>query len=240
MSCNRSSETEKAADSIIQSSIDQHGGLDRFEHSLIEFDFREYHYRRRKDGGSFLYTRTYADSLGREVFEATNNDSTWRVVEGQYQPLTDSTRFAIYEAINSVIYFALLPYKLTDEAVNSRYVSSAVVGDEPYHKVEVTFDQEGGGADYQDRFLYWFHKESAYLDYLAYTYEVNGGGERFREAYNRRTINGMVFQDYRNYRADSSALPNRAIARFDQLLAEGRITEVSTIALKNVRVELLE
>lgn len=39
------------------------------------------------------------------------------------------------------------------------------------------------------------------MDFLAYEYNVNGGGVLFREAFNSRMIEGMRFQDYINYGA---------------------------------------
>ena len=71
------------------------------------------------------------------------------------------------------------------------------------------------------------------MDYLAYSFHVNGGGTRFRKAINRREINGITFQDYINYTATTEV---ENIADFDQLLKDQKLEEVSIIDLKNVVV----
>ena len=102
--------------------------------------------------------------------------------------------------------------------------------------MEVTFRPEGGGRDYQDRFLYWIHRDRSTVDYLAYSYDVNDGGIRFREAFNPRTVGGVRFADYRNYAPDSVEPRLEALA---QMFEADSLTLVSEIVLDSVRVTLL-
>ena len=69
------------------------------------------------------------------------------------------------------------------------------------------------------------------MDYLAYSYEVDGGGVRFREAYNTRKIGGVLFQDYVNYKH----LKNTDVSTFDILFEKGELKELSRIELENVK-----
>ena len=39
----------------------------------------------------------------------------------------------------------------------------------------VTFAQDGGGRDWQDRYVYWLHPSRHTLDYLAYSYRETPG-----------------------------------------------------------------
>jgi len=95
----------------------------------------------------------------------------------------------------------------------------------------VTFDQEGGGVDHEDVYVYWVHKQDMTVDYLAYSYQVNGGGVRFRSAYNRRKIGGIIFQDYINYKHDKDT----PVSSLDALYETGKLTELSKIELKNIK-----
>ena len=63
------------------------------------------------------------------------------------------------ESLNSVIYFALLPYKLSDKAVKVSYKQDVSILGKDYFEIEVTFDVEGGGKDHDDKFYYWVDKE---------------------------------------------------------------------------------
>jgi hypothetical protein len=157
-------------------------------------------------------------------------------VNGVPVALPESDALAAEGAVNSVVYFALLPYALADAAVQPRLVGADTLSGEPYDLVEVTFRPEGGGRDYQDRFVYWIHHERSTVDYLAYSYEVSGGGARFRAAYNPRTVGGVRFADYRNYAAEPLEPPLEAMGR---LFEADSLDLLSEIVLDDVRVESL-
>ncbi len=127
------------------------------------------------------------------------------------------------------IYLGLLPFRLRDPAVTARYLGEETLDGEPYHRVEVTFEQEGGGRDWQDRYLYWFHTEGGTLDYFAYRYTMGEGGTRFRRAVNRRTVDGILVQDYENLVAPGL----EDIAEYGRASEEGRLEWVSDVVLEN-------
>ena len=234
-----SNKTKPDAANIIEKTIQQHGGT-IYQNSRTDFNFRGTQYTRYYKDGRFRYARSFEDSLKRTVYEAVNNDSTWQTIGGKQQHVADSVMTTIYESINSVIYFGFLPFKLQDLAVHAQYLGTDTLKGKPYHEIEVTFDQAKGGIDHQDRFIYWIHTQAYTLDYLGYYYEVDGGGARFREAYNRRNINGMIIQDYKNYRAEPSSLITRGnIQQFDSLYRAGQLTLVSTVDLNEVSVQPL-
>ena len=111
----------------------------------------------------------------------------------------------------------------------------AVFDGEPYHAVEVTFQQEGGGKDYEDAFVYWFHTERNTMDYFGYSYEVDGGGLRFRKAYNFRTIEGIRFSDFINFKAE---YPKYSVHDLGSLYNQGVLEELSRIENENIQVRL--
>ena len=138
-------------------------------------------------------------------------------------------------SVNSVHYFALLPYGLNDPAVVKTYVGEESLGQKTYHKLEITFMQDGGGKDHDDVFIYWFDVDTYRLDYLAYKYYTDGGGMRFREAFNQRVINGIHLADYENYKPEQPT----ELEKMGQAFESGTLKLLSTIALENVSVELL-
>jgi hypothetical protein len=210
-------------------------GADVLDRADVSFSFRGTPFTVRRDGGAFEYARIVVDS-GDVVRDVLDNDGFRRTVGGRPVTLPEAEARAAEGAVNSVVYFALLPYPLADPAVQSRLVGADTLGGEPYRLVEVTFRPEGGGRDYQDRFLYWIHRDRSTVDYLAYSYDVNDGGIRFREAFNPRTVGGVRFADYRNYAPDSVEPRLEALA---QMFEADSLTLVSEIVLDSVRVTLL-
>ncbi|MEL7534879.1 MAG: DUF6503 family protein, partial [Bacteroidota bacterium] len=138
-------------------------------------------------------------------------------------------------SVNSVLYFIRLPYGLNDPAVNKKYLGEESIKGKKYHKIEVTFEQEGGGKDYDDVFVYWLDQQSHYLDYLAYSYETDGGGLRFRKAFNARTIGGIRFQDYVNYKAELQA--GREAASLGLLYEAAELDSLSSIINENISLQ---
>ena len=136
--------------------------------------------------------------------------------------------------MNSVIYFFQLPKPLEDRAVNPILLNPIEIEGNEYWSLRITFDEEGGGNDFQDEFRYWINKENYHIDYFAYNYLTDGGGTRFRKAKNLRKINGFLFQDYINYK------PQEKIISLDSLplLFEKDSLEIlSIIENKNIKVE---
>jgi hypothetical protein len=224
-SCRR----EPDAREIVNRAIEAHGGK-RYERFHLSFDFRNRHYTARRDGGRFTYERAFSDSTG-QVRDVLNNEGFFREVNGRQVPLTDKKKQAYTASVNSVIYFILLPYGLNDEAVLKKYVGEARIEGRRYHKIEVTFRQEGGGKDYTDTFVYWIDQERHTVDYLAYTNE----GLRFRKAVNPRFVNGIRFADYLNY--ESKLYPNAPVSSLDSLFTAGKLHKLSEIINENMAVK---
>ena len=141
------------------------------------------------------------------------------------------------ESVNSVHYFSILPYGLNDQAVNKKRLEDVYIKDKPYYKIEITFNQEGGGVDYEDVFIYWIDQQSFTIDYLAYTFHVNGGGKRFREVTKKHIVNGRQFVDYNNYKPKNADVK---LSTLDILFLRGELLKISEINLENIQVKLLD
>jgi len=221
------------AQRVVDRAIIAHGG-DEYQNLELEFDFRNYRYRMKRQGGLFAYERIFTDTAGNHIEDKLTNDGFTRKINGKPVALTDERKNAFSNSVNSVFYFALLPYGLNDPAVIKRYVGRSNIGTAVYHVVEVTFEEEGGGEDHTDEFYFWFREDTYYLDYLAYNYETEGGGVRFREAINPRVINGVRFQDYKNFKPMDKLTPLDAL---EQLYVNEDLELLSLIELENIIVK---
>lgn len=226
---------ENPAQAVVDEAIAIHGGA-VLDHAVVAFDFRAFHYTITRDGGRYRYERTFTDSTGAAIHDVLDNEGITRTIDGKPVTLTPEETNRIATPLNSVPYFALLPYNLNDPAVQKRMLGEVTLAGEPYNKIEVTFQEEGGGRDFEDRFIYWFHRDRHTMDYLAYDFHVDDGGTRFREAYNVRTISGVRFADYHNFTSDSLQAPGDPIERYDTLMEQNALDLLSDIVLENVTV----
>ncbi|UZO80811.1 deoxyribose-phosphate aldolase [Aquimarina sp. ERC-38] len=220
-----------SADKIIDKAIEKAGGA-LFDKATIQFTFRGNQYQSWRNLGAYRLERTVIKPEGL-LQDIVSNNGLERYLDHCPQLVTDSLLTRISDGVNSVHYFASLPFGLNAPAVNKKLIGEGTIKYQPYYKVEVTFIQEGGGTDFEDVFLYWIHKENFTIDYLAYQYAVNGGGIRFREAFNPRVIKGIRFVDYKNYKTDDLSI---SLHQLDKLYEAGKLKLLSEINTENIRV----
>lgn len=225
---------ETRAREVIAQAIQAHGG-DLFETGTFHFHFRGADFRVIRENGYF-YQERVREVEGATITEAMTNSGTYRWVNGTQVELGPDDERSLETAVNSVVYFAFLPYRLEDPAVIPRHLGERELEGASYDLVEVTFHQEGGGRDHDDRFLYWFHSVDRTLDFLAYYYHTGESGSRFRKAIHRRTVDGMVVQDYENYSGEMQGEGSgmQALDRYEGLYREGALHLVSEVILEGV------
>jgi len=189
---------------IIDEAIKKHGG-DNYNNAHFAYDFRKNHFEYHYDNGVFRYELHSKDGKTKDIL---TNEGFKRLVNGEELQLPDKKRKAYSNTVNSVHYFVFLPSFLNDAAVNKKLIGETTIKGKEYYKIRVTFDEEGGG----------------------YSFLVNGGGVRFRSAFNKRMIGGILFQDYVNFKHDKDT----PVEELDALFNENKLIQVSQIETENI------
>jgi hypothetical protein len=229
VSCNTSL---KDPQKIIDKAIEASGG-EKYLHSTIEFDFRGRHYVAQREGGKYSYERILIDSV-KTTHDFLTNDGFKREINNTLVEVADSMKVKYTSSVNSVVYFALLPYGLNDAAVQKKFMGETSIDSAEYYIIEISFAQEGGGEDHEDVFMYWINKKDFTIGYMAYSYEeTDGVGLRFRKAYNPRNVNGILFLDYVNLKPKDKT----EITALEDLYKKGELEELSKIELINIQVK---
>jgi hypothetical protein len=230
------SEEKQTVQSIIDKTI-QVSGVAALDDSDLIFTFRDIRYRAIRSYGNFSLIRMITEGEDWTVDSLTNTGFTRRF---NYEVLDvpDSMAVRYSASVNSVHYFSVLPYGLNDLAVKKTLLEAVLIKNKMYDTVKVTFNQDGGGEDFEDVFMYWINKETSKIDYLAYSYnEVDGKGIRFREAYNERYVEGIRFVDYNNYKPKSTSI---SLINLPQLFKKGGLELLSKIELETITVTLIQ
>ncbi|SNZ00688.1 DUF6503 family protein [Flagellimonas pacifica] len=231
VSCKERTKTIFTAQEIVDKSIKASGG-ELYTNNGASFVFRDKKYiSQNVEGKKILKRISILDSV--IIMDIKTNSAFQRFMNDSLVNLPDSISNRYSNSVNSVHYFARLPLGLNDKAVNKELLGEEIIKGKEYHKVKVTFDQAGGGDDFDDTYVYWFNKESFKPDYLAYDFHVNGGGQRFREAYNERYVNGIRFVDYKNYKPKKKGT---GILEIGQLFENGELELLSKIKLSEIEV----
>lgn len=207
------------------------GLIDQFN---ISFDFREFQYARMRSDSGLMKSRKFTNKKGEAIVDTWQGDSLVRTVDGKVIELLEKDQNAYKNSINSVFYFAFLPKALKDPAVNLVLVDEVEIAEKMYYKIKVTFNEEGGGEDFHDIFLYWIGVEDYAMDYMAYQYFTLEGGIRFRAVDQTQEVNGILFKDYLNY-APKENLMNDYMS-VDKVFSNDGMKLVSEIRLENIEV----
>jgi len=225
-----SENTSAKGQKILAKTIKAHGGK-KYDQSGYEFVFRKKTFTFYNNYKDFRYTSTL-NKDGKTIVDELNNFEFLRKENGSLADLTEKQVSGYSNSLNSVIYFATLPNKLKDPSVNVKYKGTASAKGKQYEVLEITFDQEGGGKDHDDVFHYWINSKTNYIDYLAYNYSTGKGGVRFRAAFNPRTVDGIRFQDYINYKAPVGT----PLADLLGMYEREELDELSKILTEDVKV----
>lgn len=200
----------------------------------ISFDFRDRNYISERNKGLFSLERI-TQKEGTNTRDVLTNNGFQRYVDDKPVQVPDSMAIKYSESINSVHYFAMLPYGLNDKAVQKKLLQETSIKGKDYYKVQITFQQDGGGVDYEDVFVYWIHKKNFKIDFLAYEFHVNGGGVRFREVIKETVVEGIRFANYANYKSKKN---DPKVSELDKEFDGDNLIRLSEINLENINVSL--
>ncbi|OUR95077.1 deoxyribose-phosphate aldolase [Flavobacteriales bacterium 34_180_T64] len=232
LNCKEQPEALLNVQTVVDNAIEISGG-ELIDSSSITFNFRDRHYVAKRNNGDYLFARiTTTDSDS--VFDILSNKGFERFINDDLIKVPDSMAVKYSSSVNSVHYFSVLPYGLNDGAVNKKYIGLTKIKGQRFHKIQVTFDKEGGGEDFEDVFVYWINKDTYKTEYIAYSYiEDDGWGLRLREAYNERYVDGIRFVDYNNYKPKAK---NVSVLDMDALFEKNQLQLVSKIELEKITV----
>lgn len=223
---------EPSAEEILAKTIKVYGG-EKIYNSNVAFDFRDKHYKGSYSNGNFKLSRHFSDKLGNKIIDVLTNDNFERSINDSLISVTDKWKTKYSNSINSVFYFFRVPFNLKDPAVILSYLGTSTINGKTYYKLKVAFNEEEGGEDFDDLFVYWISSDSYKLDYFAYEYSTDGGGKRFRKAINQRYENGWLISDFINYKPKSLEIE---IEQYDSYFEEDGFKKLSKIINKNVAV----
>ena len=234
LNCKQEKPEQLSAQAIIDNSIKISGGQ-YITNSNISFKFRAMTYKAIRSSGDYSLIRM--QSSGKDwIVDSLTNTGFRRSINYESVDVPDSMMTKYAASVNSVHYFSVLPFGLNDKAVNKTLLEDVSIKNSDYYTIKVTFDQYGGGEDYEDVFIYWINQDTDKVDYLAYSYDENDGkGIRFRDAYNERFVKGIRFVDYNNYKPNDTTI---ALTDLPLLFENKKLQLLSKIELENIDVTL--
>lgn len=224
---------EYTAQQIVDLSLEK-SGVNKIKNATLSFTFRDKLYEAKRSDGNYEYTKiTKSDTL--LIRDVLSNKGFERYNNNELIILSNKDENRYSNSVNSVHYFSVLPLGLNDKAVNKKLLEPVTIKGKEYYKVQVTFNKDGGGDDFDDIFLYWFNKKTFNLEFLAYKYHTSGGGVRFRDIKKEHFVEGVRLLDYNNYKPMNK---NVDFISIDKLYEEDKLKKVSEILLENIKINL--
>lgn len=218
------------AQKIIDQSIAFYG-MDQLNKKTISFDFRAYHFIVKHNDGNYFYERTFTDDSLGKVRDQLSNRGFVREINGLVTPQSEKDSLKHAAAVNSVVYFVLLPLKLNDGAVRKKYLKTVQIKGKKFDEIEIRFSEDKGGKDHDDVYYFWFDQQDQSMDYFAYS----TGGERFRAVKELKQADGLILQNYINY--ESKKGEKTPLLNYDKLYEKDELVKLSEIILENIKVK---
>ena len=222
----------------IDQAIAHHGG-ELYRQSETELDVCSrsgcYDVLARIRGDAFAYEVSGAAS-GAERHVRWTSDELTLSVNGVPTPIAPAEEKRLCDWVMARVYFPFLPYRLNDPSVLKQDLGFEKWNGNRLRKVKVTFES-GTSTDANDEYLYWLDPESGRVEQFAYSYEVNGGGLRLRQATDFRRVGGLLFSDQINLGIDGAGL---SVDLITPSYVKEKMRHISTVRLKNVEVRLFE
>ena len=225
------SENNFSAQEIIDASI-RVSGVDKIANATLSFNFRDKYYVASRNNGSFELNRVLINNND-TIIDVLSNSGFKRIKNSEPIQIQDAKASKLSESVNSVHYFSILPYGLNDKAVQKKLLGESKIKGDKYYKIEITFSKENGGVDYDDIFIYWIKKENFKIGFVAYRYNTNGGGIRFREVRKEHFIAGISLVDYNNYKPINSSIK---LNNLDRIFQKGELEKISEIKLEDIKI----
>ena len=144
------------AEQIIDEAIDN-SCQENCERAQIAFTFRDRTYKSTWNKGKYQLERTKIDGKN-TIQDVISNEGLKRYINEIETIVNDTMITRISDGVNSVHYFAQLPFGLNNQAVQKKLIGEDSINNNNYYEIEVTFKEEGGGTDFDDVFVYWIHK----------------------------------------------------------------------------------
>ena len=224
-------ENNLSAQEIIDASI-RVSGVDKIANATLSFNFRDKHYVALRNNGRFELNRVFINNND-TIIDVLSNSGFKRIKNSKPIQIQDAKASKFSESVNSVHYFSILPYGLNDKAVQKKLLGESKIKGDKYYKIEITFSKENGGVDYDDIFIYWIKKENFKIGFVAYRYNTNGGGIRFREVRKEHFIAGISLVDYNNYKPINSSIK---LNNLDRIFQKGELEKISEIKLEDIKI----
>ena len=233
--CTSESSSTDPAQRLVDQAIKAHG-VQLFDHASIDFKFRDRYYKSTRTNGKYRYERFW-DENGVLTHDELTNSGFSRLINSKVVNLTSKDIDKFSNSVNAIFYFFALPYNLNDPAVIKEYLGEVTLMEQPYEKVKISFKQnESDRMIHDDIYVYWFHKKNHTLDYMGYSYtEPDESGLRFRQAINRRKVNGMIVQDYINFKPINDSIPI-PVQDLDMAWVGNQMQELSRIVNESVKI----
>ena len=127
LGCKEQAPKNLSASVIIDKAINRAGGA-VLDTAAVSFTFRNTYYKASRDSGMFSLERC-SDAACKDTLDQLTNSDFKRFIDEKQVKVPDSLIASFSGSVNSVHYFAALPYGLNAEAVQAKKVGDAVIAE---------------------------------------------------------------------------------------------------------------
>lgn len=227
------------AERIIARTVVYHGS-EKLNDSRVKFDLFDAHFDILHENGRFSYKWYKENTEGGVEKVKINNKGVFTFQNENWQKLESQDTVMYIMNINGGRFLTLLPHTLNRKSALKKYLGKSTIGNQDYHKIEITYQKDTGGFGHENRFIYWIktNLNEPYIDFIAINFPNpfgDGYAQQFLERKSTRTINGIKFNTYDQYSGHPDI--GTEIEKFEKYFTEDKLSYQFRFQPNNISVE---
>lgn len=226
-------ETNDKGAEIIQE-LEEKTKAKKREASKITYLHQQDYYQIKRDCGWYAFTKIPGNTEKTDSLVLDNMGFTSYLNGKPIENLTDSEKRDLNKTLKTELFFAELIFGLNSPTTQKKYLQEEKINETAYKKVKIEFIEENYEQDYLTAAVFWINTATQKPDFVAVNFDEKTKETEFLKLENPRTIENILFFDYRVYISDQEA----EIEKMAELFEEDKLIQKEVRKYEDIKVNL--
>lgn len=177
-------------------------GKDKMKKTTITFEIKDMTYESKRSGNDYRYSMTR--TLDTITFKAEAYNGGFEYTENGIPKSYGSQNLQVEKQLLALNHFMEIPKLfLDDNSVTITRKNPVTIDGKLYQVIHAKY-QSLMPTDLISNYYLYVHEKDLTIDFIGYDFAPAKDQLFFRESFNRRTVEGIVFEDYRTFRTKTN------------------------------------
>lgn len=185
-------------------SVSQKMGKDKLTKATVTFGINDMVYESTRNANDYHFSMTR--TIDTMTFKAEAYNGGFEYTENGIAKSYGAQNRQVEKQLLAINHFMEVPALfLNDNALIINRKAPAKIDAKPYQVIHIKYESLMP-TDLISNYYLYVHEKDLTIDFIGYDFAPAEGRLFFRESFNRRTVNGIVFEDFRTFRTKESGI----------------------------------